>query len=200
MTAKDISNDLLGIVDVRGTVAVRADGGLNEAPGSAGFDWTIVALSGVFVSGLFLDGWAHAHGRVDQSFFTPWHAVFYGGYPAVASTLVAALLRHRARGHPWRRALPPGYGLSLLGTLIFAVAGAGDMIWHLLFGIEVGTQALLSPTHLALALGMGLIVSGPLRAAWRRREPDSGGLAHVPMLLSLALTLSVFSQFTMSAH
>src|SRR2546426_11492837 len=103
MTAKDISNDLLGIVDVRGTVAVRADGGLNEAPGSAGFDWTIVALSGVFVSGLFLDGWAHAHGRVDQSFFTPWHAVFYGGFPPVPSPFLVALLGHPAPGAPGRR-------------------------------------------------------------------------------------------------
>jgi hypothetical protein len=32
-------------------------------------------LSAWLVGGLFPDGWAHAHGRVDQSFFTPWHTV-----------------------------------------------------------------------------------------------------------------------------
>lgn len=35
------------------------------------FDWLMVVLSTFFVSGLLLDGWAHAHGKVDNSFFTP---------------------------------------------------------------------------------------------------------------------------------
>ncbi|MBI2467911.1 MAG: hypothetical protein HYV62_08875 [Candidatus Rokubacteria bacterium] len=182
------------------TVRATATGGLNRAPGGVGLDCAVVVLSAVFVGGLFLDGWAHAHGRVDQSFFTPWHAVFYAGYSAVASTLVASLLRNRARGYPWRGAFPAGYGLSLLGALIFAVGGVGDMIWHMLFGIEAGVEALLSPTHLALAVGLGLIVSGPLRAAWRRPEPPSTWAAQVPMLLALTLTLSLLTFFTMFAH
>ncbi len=60
--------------------------------------------------------------------------------------------------------MQPGYGLSLLGVSIFALGGVSDMIWHMLFGIEVNVDALLSPTHLLLAVGMALIVSGPLRA------------------------------------
>lgn len=171
-----------------------------RAPGSLGFDWAVGVLSALFVSGLFLDGWAHAHGMVDQSFFTPWHAVFYAGYAAVASALGAALVRNHARGYPWRLASPAGYGLSLLGAVIFALAGVSDMIWHLLFGIEAGVQALLSPTHLALALGMGLIVTGPLRATWRRPEPGSGWVAQGPVLLALTLTLSVLTLFTLYAH
>lgn len=39
------------------------------------------------------------------------------------------------------------------------------MLWHSRFGIEAGIEALLSPTHLVLALGGMLMVSGPLRAA-----------------------------------
>ena len=34
------------------------------------FDWMMVAVSFWFVGGLFLDGWAHNNGRVDNSFFT----------------------------------------------------------------------------------------------------------------------------------
>ncbi len=160
----------------------------------------MVVLSIVFVGGLFLDGWAHAHGRVDQSFFTPWHAAFYAGYAAVASALVGTLLARHVRGRPWWQALPAGYGLSLFGALVFAGGGIGDMIWHILFGIEAGVEALLSPTHLVLALGLGLIVTGPLRAAWRRAEPASGWAAGGPMLLALSSTLSLLTFFTLFAH
>ena len=178
----------------------RATEEIGPAPASVGFDWAMAVLSAVFVGGLFLDGWAHTHGRVDQSFFTPWHAVFYAGYGAVASALLASLLRNHALGRPWRRAVPPGYGLSLFGALIFAVGGVGDLVWHTLFGIEAGVEALLSPTHLVLALGMGLIVSGPVRATWQRPEPVSRWAAAGPMLLSLTSTLSVFTFFTEYAH
>jgi len=173
-----------------------------EMGGRAGapFDWAVAILSAMFVGGLYLDGWAHAHGWVDQSFFTPWHAVFYAGYAATAAVLVGTLLSRHARGHSWRRGAPPGYELSLLGVAVFALAGAGDMLWHILFGIEAGTQALLSPTHLGLALGMGLIVTGPLRAAWRRRGPAAGWRAQGPMVLALTSLLSVLTLFTLYAH
>jgi hypothetical protein len=173
---------------------------LSRAPHSIRFDWAIALLSAVFVGGLFLDGWAHTHGRVDQSFFTPWHAVFYAGYVATASALVVPLLRNRAQGYPWQLAVPAGYGLSLLGALIFAVGGLTDLIWHTIFGIEAGVEALLSPTHLALALGLGLIASGPVRAAWWRPGPVSGWAAQGPMLLALTSTLSVLTFFTEYAH
>ena len=183
-----------------GAARASATKGLSRAPGGIGIDCQVVVLSAVFVGGLFLDGWAHAHGRVDQSFFTPWHAVFYAGYAAVASALVTSLLRNRARGYPWHRALPAGYGLSLLGALIFGVGGVGDMIWHMLFGIEAGVEALLSPTHLALGLGLGLIVTGPLRAATRPPQPASRWAAQALIPLTLASTLSVLTFFTMYAH
>ena len=173
---------------------------LSRPPHSIGLDWAMAILSALFVGGLFLDGWAHTHGRVDQSFFTPWHAVFYAGYAMTASALVASLLRNHARGCPWQLALPVGYGLSGLGALIFAAGGVTDLIWHTIFGIEAGVEALLSPTHLALALGLGLIASGPVRAAWRRSEPGLGWAAQGPMLLALTSTLSVLTFFTEYAH
>ena len=173
---------------------------LSRPPHSIGLDWAMAILSALFVGGLFLDGWAHTHGRVDQSFFTPWHAVFYAGYAMTASALVASLLRNHKRGCPWQLALPVGYGLSGLGVLIFAAGGVTDLIWHTIFGIEAGVEALLSPTHLVLALGLGLIASGPVRAAWRRSEPVLGWAAQGPMLLALTSTLSVLTFFTEYAH
>jgi hypothetical protein len=175
-------------------------GAPRRPPGGVGFDWVMAALSAAFVGGLFLDGWAHTHGRVDQSFFTPWHAVLYAGYAAVAGALVATLLRNHARGYSWLGALPSGYGLSLLGAVVFAAGGVGDLIWHTLFGIEAGVEALLSPTHLALALGLGLVATGPLRATWQRPPPISGWAAQGPMLLALASTLSLLTFFTEYAH
>lgn len=163
------------------------------------FDWAMVALSAWFLGGLFLDGWAHTHGQVDDSFFTPWHAVLYSGHLAVTIFLAASMGRNVLRGYTWRKALPAGYGLSLLGAVLFGIAGVGDLIWHTLFGIEENVEALLSPTHLLLAGGGLLIFSGPLRAAWRASTTARGLRDQLPMLLSLAATLSVVTFFTQMA-
>lgn len=163
------------------------------------FDWLMAALSLWLVGGLYLDGWAHTHGKVDQSFFTPWHAVLYSGYLACAIALAArAVIGWRATG-VWRSALPSGYSLSLLGAAIFGLGGIGDFLWHSAFGIETGIEALLSPTHLMLAVGMWLITTGPLRAAWG--DPHAAGWHGLaPAILSLAYSLSIFTFFTQTAH
>lgn len=151
---------------------------------SAGFDWAVVALSGWLVGGFLLDVWAHHNlPSTLETFFTPWHGVLYSGFLAVAAFLIGAFVRNLVRGVWWREALPVGYGLSLVGVLIFMAGGIGDVAWHLLFGIEVDVEALLSPSHLALVLGAGLIVSGPIRSAWNR------GDVGLPALLSLGYTM-----------
>ena len=38
--------------------------------GGLHFDWLMGILGFLFVGGLYLDGWAHAHGKVDNTFFT----------------------------------------------------------------------------------------------------------------------------------
>ena len=165
----------------------------------AWFDWTMVGLCGWFLAGLYVDGWAHRHGQVDDSFFTPWHALLYSGFGAVTAFLVLMLLRDHRRGHAWARALPAGYGLSVLCSAIFLGGGVADMVWHILFGIEESVEALYSPSHLVLALGMTLIVSGPFRAAWRRSDLGSISAA-LPMLVSLTFTLSILTFFTQIVH
>ena len=155
-------------------------------------------LSLWLVGGLFVDGWAHTHDQVDQSFFTPWHAILYSGWMVVAIFLVTSALVGRARGQSWRTALPPGYFLSLIGAIGFGIGGLGDMAWHIAFGIEKGIEALLSPTHMLLAVSMGLVASGPLRA-WLSR-PSTSFVQQLPAVLSLTLTLSVVMFFTQATH
>jgi dipeptidyl aminopeptidase/acylaminoacyl peptidase len=171
-----------------------------QAVGGVRLDWAMALLLSWWVGGLYLDGWAHRHGKVDQSFFTPWHAAFYSGFLAVVCLLLVTMYQNHRSGYRRWQALPAGYEVSVLGMLIFAIGGVGDLIWHTFFGIEASTEALLSPTHLLLAGGAILILSGPLRAMWRRPAPTPDLVSLLPMLLSLAFMLSTFTFMTQFAH
>jgi hypothetical protein len=161
------------------------------------FDLRYVIASAWLLGGLYWDGWAHGYGLPD-SFWTIWHAGFYSGYAAVAAVLVGAIARGRPHARSWRAAIPAGYGYAAAGAVIFAAGGVFDAVWHTIFGIETSTDALLSPSHLMLGTGIALMVSGPLRAAWRRRE--RGDLrAQLPAVLSLTALLSVFTFFSLFA-
>src|SRR5579883_996753 len=189
------------------------------------FDWIMVVVSIWWLGGLFIDGWAHSNIPQLETFFTPWHAVLYSGYLAVATTLIVriiqnlqhmaastsadgkapplvTLIRESLPGNRWLRVIPAGYGLSLLGVGVFLVSGIGDMTWHIIFGIERGTEALLSPTHLGLALGIGLSLSGPLRAAWRRQDGTGASTWRQlgPAILSLTFAYSLLTFFTEYAN
>src|SRR5262245_53571828 len=63
-----------------------------QAVSNLRFDWIMVAVSVWWLGGLFIDGWAHSNIPQLETFFTPWHAVFYSGYLAVAFTLLAQIL------------------------------------------------------------------------------------------------------------
>src|ERR1051326_6346790 len=121
--------------------------------GGVRFDGLMGALSFLLMGGLYLDGWAHGHGKVDKTFFTPWHAILYSAFALAAGCLLFTLVSNHRRGASWLQALPSGYGLSLLGVVIFSCAAPADLVWHTIFGFEIGIEPLLSPSHLALALG-----------------------------------------------
>ena len=161
------------------------------------FDWLVTALSAIFVGGLYLDGWAHNHGRVDQSFFTPWHAFFYSGFLLVAIVFAGATTLNMLRGYPLTLAIPNGYRLTGLGLFVFAAGGAGDIVWHQIFGVERGIEALYSPTHVLLGLGIGLVVAGPLRAAWNRHDDYPCWRMLAPAIGSLGLFLANLIFFMM---
>jgi hypothetical protein len=167
------------------------------ARGGAGFDWLMALLGAWLLGGLYLDGWAHIHIPALETFFTPWHAVLYSGYLAGAGALVVTFYRNRRRGAPRSRALPVGYRLSLVGAFVFFFAGIADMLWHLAFGIETDIEGLISPSHLALAYGGGLMVTGPLRAGLHGPAPETQRwIARMPMVVSLTLFVSLVTFFT----
>src|SRR5579872_2697386 len=178
---------------------VRSD---SHPPTSNLFEWVMALLAVALIAGLNIDIWAHSHGRVDQSFFTPWHAILYGAMTLNGIVLGIVGARNVLKGFPWQRSLPVDYGLSFLGVVVFGLGGLLDLVWHTLFGIEEDIQALLSPTHLVLATSAALILTGPLRSAasrLRRSDPPRW-LSHGPLILSVLATLTLVCFFTQYAH
>jgi len=167
--------------------------------GGLRFDWAFIGLSIIFIAGLWVDAWAHFHAQVDASFFTPWHFLFYSAFGMTALFTGVNQWRNLNKGYAFRRALPEGYWLALVGVMIFSVGGVGDMIWHTLFGIETGSEALTSPSHITLAVGMCLVFTGPLRAAWLRGNVR-GWRNLGPAIVSAALLLTMLAFFTSYAH
>ncbi len=154
-----------------------------------------VLVSFWLMIGIFVDGWAHNHfGASLETFFTPWHAIFYSGFLATALWVGALVWRGWREGRRGLGAVPVGYELGVLGVFIFGVGGLGDLTWHTVFGIEVGTAALLSPTHLLLFLGAELLAVSPLSAAWQTPTPRRAPAGVVwPAVLSMTATLSFAS-------
>ncbi len=159
-------------------------------------DLVTLVLTAWLIGGLFLDGWAHNTRPQLETFFTPWHAVFYSGFAAITAWICWSV---------WRRGgVPAGYGPALVGVAIFLLSGAGDLSWHLAFGIERDIAALLSPTHLGLFTGAFLIVTAPLRsqsadpAIGRGRRPSLEQL--LPAVGSAALAGSLCAFIFMYLH
>lgn len=158
---------------------------------------TLLLGSWVMV-GLFIDGWAHRNLSELETFFTPWHGLFYSGFVACAAWIGWQVLRRQESGHRGRAAVPAGYGLALVGLAVFALGGVGDGLWHTVLGIEEGLEALFSPMHLTLFVGLVLVLTAPLRAAWAHdvgQQPSLRGF--LPVLLSAALVTSLVAFMTM---
>jgi hypothetical protein len=167
--------------------------------GSAYLDLISAVLSLWLIAGLYLDGSAHHHiPDLIETFFTPWHAVLYLGLLANVVWLGIQQWRNVAKGYAWSRALPKGYRLSIIGAGIFMFGGVADLLWHTAFGFEVGLEALVSPSHLVLAVGGALIVTGPLRSALHRlqSQPRLGWRDGLPVVLSLMTVMSILTFFT----
>lgn len=175
---------------------VRAHRSSKEPPPTGAatdlFTWVFVLLCIWLMGGAYLDAWHHHNlTGTDNNFFTPYHYLLYSGIAVIGLFLGLNVLRNFRRYGTWDRLLPDGYGVSLLGTVLFGIGGGIDFLWHQRFGIELSVAALVSPPHLLLMLSGGLIVSGPLRAAMRR----GGDRASWPAVISGALTLSMFTFF-----
>jgi hypothetical protein len=133
-------------------------------------DAVLLAAVSVLIVGLFADGWAHAN-IVDEleGFITPWHAIVFTGYLLTGAWIGRLIGRRRTAGRPLWSSVPDGYGPAVAGVAAFAVGFNGDAIWHTIFGLESDIDALLSPTHLLMAVALLAIVSAP----WRARPPTA---------------------------
>lgn len=171
----------------------------NYPKSSTTFDILFVVFGFWLSIGVFVDGWAHNHlSSTLETFFTPWHGIFYSGFAAISMLLIYRAFKNYKAGFRWPRLLPREYHLSFLGLLIFFFSGVGDMLWHIVFGIEVDVEALLSPTHLLIALGGALLMSAPLHALWHRDINEKPSALTV--ILSLTFFLSLLSFMTQFAH
>ncbi len=170
---------------------------LVERPSLNPRERTVAVAFGIWmIVGLFLDGWAHDNNK-PESFFTPWHGVLYSGFAAATLAAVLVAARSRTSDRPWRETLPAGHGLTLAALAVFAVGAGGDLVWHEAFGVEVGVEALLSPTHLLLLVGGVVALSAPFRAAWAGDDHDLGASlrAFAPTVLALALLTGLVGFF-----
>ncbi|MCK6584385.1 MAG: hypothetical protein L6Q49_14915, partial [Anaerolineales bacterium] len=166
---------------------------------SARFEWAVTFGALWILIGLYLDGAAHVNfSETIDNFFTPWHGILYSGLAASIAVLGTVYLTNLVKGYNWLRALPPAYMRSILGAAIFFAAGIADLFWHETFGFEANIEALVSPSHLSLAVGAVLMISGPLRMAW---GGDGSRDAKMPWtaVLSMFTALGVFTFFTQFA-
>ncbi len=110
-----------------------------------------IALFGVSLSmwGASWDITSHLL-RTPETFFTPSHGVLYTGVGISLISGILNLILLGTKKEYRRRSFTFGSKIIIVGAIVQIVAGPGDFYWHELFGID----GLLSPTHLALALGI----------------------------------------------
>ena len=149
-----------------------------------------VIVTGWWIAGGYTDMWAHAHIPELESFFTPWHGVFYSGFGATASLFVGtAILNHR-KGYPWRYSLPRVYLVSLLGIGAFFLGGLSDMIWHIFFGIEKDLAIIISPPHILVAVSAMTVNMSVCRIIWSQDGRPQETPAFILVLLLSYMTLA----------
>src|SRR5437762_10797089 len=85
-----------------------------------------------FTVGLLLDAWAHNNVPRLETFFTPWHAVFYSGFAATAAWIAWTVRDGLRSGRFDVRAVPVGYASSAVAVAVvgYALAGGADLAWH----------------------------------------------------------------------
>jgi len=161
--------------------------------GSVRETWILTGLSALVLVGAYHDGWAHNR-DLTESFFTIYHAILYGALNLTTLFVLGLMVRNHRRGYPWIRSLPQGYEVTFLGLACFTVFGLVDLLWHLAFGIEKAAESLVSPPHLLLSIGGGLIGCGALAWAYRPsvRTNDPAVRYLVPVLLGFVLSATTF--------
>lgn len=173
------------------TARLLVDSGQPRPPAGYRVD-LVTALLGVwFTAGLMVDAWAHNNLTELETFFTPWHALFYSGFAATAGWILWTIWTHVRSGRTGLAAVPAGYGPAVVGLVLFTASAVGDGIWHSVFGIERTLNILFSPTHLGLLAGMAMILTSPLRSA--QADPGVPAAPALRRLLPAVLSVSLTS-------
>ncbi len=120
----------------------------------------------IWIIGGYNDMWAHAHIPELETFFTPWHAIFYAGWLLLASLFAWTAYANHQNGYAWKFSLPKDYVFAARGLAIFALGGFADMLWHTFFGIEKHFAIMISPPHMLIAVGGMMVTMGFLRGVW----------------------------------
>ena len=129
-----------------------------------------IAVFGTWMmTGLFVDGWAHASSKT-ETFFSPWHGILYSGFIAG----LAWLAWDRFRSQPAARESSRLDRLMTVGMVMFVTGIVADGFWHQIFGFEERLEAVVSPSHLLLFIGGFLMVSTPVRLAAARHAAGGG--------------------------
>src|SRR5262245_11725141 len=94
------------------------------------------------ITALFFDGRNHNNKTGQESFFSLAHVVLYTGMIAFAIYVGLMVARYQLGANPGRlgfdfKAIPVGYGVSIIGLCILGVAGPADLIWHEVYGFEI---------------------------------------------------------------
>lgn len=159
-------------------------------------DTTFAVLSLLMVSGITLDFRSHGEGIsfAEEGFFTPEHVFFYSVFLVIAGLLATAMYRRWQAGASIASAVPPGFGLGVVGIFLFGFGGVGDFFWHSAFGFEEGVEALVSPSHITLGAGAALFLAAPVRSALQNPH-NYRGLRSIPVLVSTALVSTIIVLF-----
>jgi hypothetical protein len=179
----------------------EASAGSLAVAGSWWYELAVAGLGVGMLAGATIDGWAHTHDpRSLETILTPWHAIVYVSFVLVAFLVLAPSLAARLEGRDPVGAIPAGFGWSVVGVVAFCAVGLLDLAWHLAFGLEADTEALLSPTHLGLGMTSALIASGPLRAAWGRRDEHARTGTWSSMLPALLAVVAIAGVAAFALH
>jgi len=134
----------------------------------------------------YFDAWAHHH-LVLTTIWTPQHAVVWAGLAGSAAFVSLSLYRMGGGIAGMLGAIPRGYGLAVAGFGLTLAGGAGDLLWHQLFGIDQGFGSVTSPTHVMTAAGLALMATGPLREALSGNARRASWAALVSATLVMAM-------------
>ena len=150
----------------------------------------VIALCGVTLSmwGASWDITSHLL-RTPETFFTPSHMVLYSGVGISLISAIVNLALFLIKKQIRTRSFAFGSKLIILGATMQIIAGPGDFYWHELFGID----GLLSPTHLMLALGILIVLTGTIIGFARIRSNIDQNNKIIRIMLPISFGVFWFS-------